>query len=126
PPGLSISSLARIVGWTPRVAFRSRTSGVCPTASRNVSMTSIARAPTPNASPYCRTGEGRHPVGSERLDPDPRAAASDRGKDHLGGRSLDDVVDGSRVHHLEDALAVRMSRERHHDRGRGAEEDLAA
>src|SRR5256885_1527457 len=34
PPGLSVSTLARMVGRSPAVMRESRTSGVCPTASR--------------------------------------------------------------------------------------------
>src|SRR5713226_9334180 len=45
PPGFSISSLARMVGLTPRVTLCRRTSGVSPTASRNVSMARILTAP---------------------------------------------------------------------------------
>src|ERR687887_860384 len=37
PPGFSISSLARIVGLTPAVTLRRRTSGVPPIASRKLS-----------------------------------------------------------------------------------------
>src|SRR2546421_6618130 len=40
PPGFSISSLARIVGLTPRVTAWSRTRGVSPIASRKLSRTS--------------------------------------------------------------------------------------
>ena len=61
PPGLSISSLARIIGWTARVTFRSRTSGVCPTASRNVSMTSIARCPHAENEPLLSHRGGQPP-----------------------------------------------------------------
>src|SRR2546429_3016521 len=41
PPGFSISSLARMVGFTPAMARWSRTSGVFPIASRKLSRTLI-------------------------------------------------------------------------------------
>ena len=47
PPGFSISTLASIVGRSPRVTDRRRTRGVSPIASRNVSSTRIE--PTPLA-----------------------------------------------------------------------------
>src|SRR6266567_4339854 len=52
PPGLSISSLARIVGLTPRVTLCSRTRGVLPMASRNDSMTCIPHGSSFATGPY--------------------------------------------------------------------------
>src|SRR5437867_8726342 len=49
PPGFSISNLARMVGFRPRVTLCRRTSGVLPTASRKLSITGIRRPPATTA-----------------------------------------------------------------------------
>ena len=59
PPGFSSSSLASTVGASPRVTWCSRTSGVFPIASRNVSRTCIAGPLGPVSPPHRATGGGQ-------------------------------------------------------------------
>src|SRR2546422_2204936 len=126
PPGFSISSLARMVAWTPRVTFRKRTSGVCPTASRNVSMISIARFPQrPPARSYCRTEMSRCRVRFEALHAEAGPQSVDGGEDLVGRRPLEDVFGRAGIQHLEHVHGVGVCGEGHDHRGRGVEEDLA-
>src|SRR2546425_4798778 len=94
PPGLSISSLARIVGWTPRVILCRRTIGVSPTASRNVSRTSIAGSCRAATRPLLSHYAGGVLPAADGVD------------DLLGWASLEDVVDGAGPEHLQDAAAI--------------------
>src|SRR6266511_2856511 len=84
PPGFSISSLARMAGFTPWATRRSRTSGVLPMASRNVPRTCIPPSRLPDALHCPRRGprpprvlcadELEDPVWVAEVDPALRSA----------------------------------------------------
>src|SRR6266540_2967614 len=118
PPGLSISSLARTVGLTPRVTRDSLTRGVLPMASRNVSITLTGRLP-PRVHPFSPTGAPpTSPSSGQHELPDPvrvaevqRVVRSHLHRDHTVGMRVHrghrlDAGPVRRQHHPADVVAA--------------------